>query len=102
MARTRDNAGVLSPFVGRAEPLGRLGTVYRTFAGAPGGAHRAGLVLVAGEAGIGKTALLTRFTTEVFNLGVFTDFMGKVGTLKNPPKDWKTEMVFPEAKVANN
>jgi NitT/TauT family transport system substrate-binding protein len=44
----------------------------------------------------------TQFTTEIFNLGVFTDFMGKVGTLKNPPKDWKAEMVFPEAKVANN
>lgn len=42
----------------------------------------------------------TKFTTEVFNLGLFTDFMGKVGTLKNPPKDWKSEMVFPEAKVA--
>jgi NitT/TauT family transport system substrate-binding protein len=42
----------------------------------------------------------TRFTTEVFNLGVFTDFMGKVGTLKNPPKDWAAEMIFPEAKVA--
>ena len=40
-----------------------------------------------------------KFTTEVVNLGIFTDFMAKVGTLKNPPKDWKTEMVFPEAKV---
>lgn len=44
----------------------------------------------------------TQFTTEVFNLGVFTDFMGKVGTLKNPPKDWQAEMLFPEAKVAKN
>jgi len=61
----------VSQFVGRAEPLARLGTVYRTVAAAPGGhgAHRAGLVLVAGEAGIGKTALLTRFTTEVEALG---------------------------------
>ena len=40
-----------------------------------------------------------KFTTEVVNVGIFTDFMGKVGTLKNPPKDWKTELVFPEAKV---
>jgi NitT/TauT family transport system substrate-binding protein len=40
-----------------------------------------------------------KFTTEIFNLGVFTDFMAKVGTLRNPPKDWTTEMVFPEAKV---
>jgi NitT/TauT family transport system substrate-binding protein len=40
-----------------------------------------------------------RFTTEVFNLGIFTDFMAKVGSLKNPPKDWTAEMVFPEAKV---
>ena len=37
-----------------------------------------------------------RFTTEVFNLGVFVDFLAKVGTLKNPPADWK-EMLFPEA-----
>jgi NitT/TauT family transport system substrate-binding protein len=42
-----------------------------------------------------------KFTTEVFNLGVFTDFMAKVGSLKNPPKDWRTEMVFPEATVSN-
>ena len=40
-----------------------------------------------------------KFTTEVFNLGIFTDFMAKVGSLKNPPKDWAVEMVFPEAKV---
>jgi NitT/TauT family transport system substrate-binding protein len=40
-----------------------------------------------------------RFTTELVNLGVFTDFMAKLGTLKNPPQDWKTEMVFPEAKI---
>ena len=40
-----------------------------------------------------------KFTTEVFNLGVFTDFMAKVGSLKNPPKDWTSEMVFREAKV---
>lgn len=40
-----------------------------------------------------------KFTTDVINMGIFTDFMAKVGTLKNPPKDWKTEMVFPEAKL---
>ena len=40
-----------------------------------------------------------KFTTEVFNLGVFTDFMAKVGSLKNPPKDWTTDMIFPEARV---
>jgi len=40
-----------------------------------------------------------KFTTEVFNLQIFTDFMAKVGSLKNPPKDWTAEMVFPEAKV---
>jgi hypothetical protein len=43
-----------------------------------------------------------KFTTEVFNLGVFTDFMAKVGSLKNPPKDWRTEMVFPEATAATD
>lgn len=42
-----------------------------------------------------------QFTTEVFNLGVFTDFMAKVGTLRNPPKDWRTDMLFPEARVTN-
>jgi NitT/TauT family transport system substrate-binding protein len=40
-----------------------------------------------------------KFTTEIFNLGVFTDFMAKVGSLKNPPKDWTAEMVFPEARI---
>jgi NitT/TauT family transport system substrate-binding protein len=41
-----------------------------------------------------------RFTTEVFNLGVFTDFMAKTGSLKTPPKDWRTELLFPEARAA--
>ena len=40
-----------------------------------------------------------RFTTEAFGIGVFTDFMARTGTLKPAPKDWKTEMMFPEAKV---
>ncbi len=39
----------------------------------------------------------TRITTDVLNLGSFTDFMGKVGRLKNAPADWKKEMLFPEA-----
>ena len=41
-----------------------------------------------------------KFTTEVFNLGIFTDFMAKVGSLKNPPKDWSVEMVFPSSATA--
>jgi NitT/TauT family transport system substrate-binding protein len=40
-----------------------------------------------------------QFTTDLVNVGVFTDFMAKVGTLKNPPQDWKTEMAFPEARI---
>ena len=39
------------------------------------------------------------YTTDLVNLGYFTDFMAKVGTLKNPPKEWRTEMVFPEVKI---
>lgn len=39
-----------------------------------------------------------RFTTDVFNLAAFTDFMAKTGMLKLSPKDWKTELLFPEAK----
>ena len=38
------------------------------------------------------------FTTRVLNLGVFVDFLAKVGQLKNPPADWKQDMLFPEAK----
>ena len=62
----RDNAGV-SPFVGRADALERLATAYQAVAGAAGGVppRRAGLVLVTGEAGMGKTALLARFAAEV-------------------------------------
>jgi NitT/TauT family transport system substrate-binding protein len=40
-----------------------------------------------------------RFTTELFGLGKFADFMAKTGTLKNPPADWKTEMAFAEVKA---
>jgi NitT/TauT family transport system substrate-binding protein len=40
-----------------------------------------------------------RFTTELFGLGKFADFMAKTGSLKNPPADWKTEMAFAEVKA---
>jgi hypothetical protein len=40
-----------------------------------------------------------RFTTELFGLGKFADFMAKTGALKTPPKDWKTEMAFAEAST---
>jgi NitT/TauT family transport system substrate-binding protein len=39
-----------------------------------------------------------RFTTELFGLDKFAAFMAKAGSLKNPPKDWRAEMTFPEAK----
>ena len=53
-------------FVGRTEPLARLTAAYQALA-APGGTVPgwAGLVLVIGEAGIGKTTLLTQFTSRV-------------------------------------
>jgi NitT/TauT family transport system substrate-binding protein len=40
-----------------------------------------------------------QFTKDVVNLGYFSDFMTKVGTLKTPLQDWRTELVFPEATV---
>ncbi|WP_328463321.1 ATP-binding protein [Actinoplanes sp. NBC_00393] len=48
-------------FVGRAEPLARLSAVCQASA-VPD--SPAGLVLVTGQAGIGKTALLTRFAAD--------------------------------------
>jgi hypothetical protein len=56
----------VSAFIGRVEPLARLTAAYHLIA-VPGGAvpPRAGMALVTGEAGIGKTALLARFATEV-------------------------------------
>ncbi|MBX6752288.1 MAG: ATP-binding protein, partial [Micromonosporaceae bacterium] len=49
-------------FVGRTESLARLTAAYRAVTGTDGRAPAwAGLALVTGEAGIGKTALLTRF-----------------------------------------
>jgi predicted ATPase len=54
-------------FVGRTEPLARLRAAYRALTAPSGGSGSgwAGLVLVTGEAGIGKTALLTRFASQV-------------------------------------
>ena len=61
----RDNAGVTA-FVGRSKPLARLTAAYEDLTSGPVGAIRgAGLVLVTGEAGIGKTALLNRFAADV-------------------------------------
>ncbi|GIH22816.1 hypothetical protein Aph01nite_11260 [Acrocarpospora phusangensis] len=58
-------------FIGRAEPLARLTAAYQAVTATPGGAIPgwAGLVLVTGEAGIGKTALLTEFTNQVAAAG---------------------------------
>jgi NitT/TauT family transport system substrate-binding protein len=36
------------------------------------------------------------YNTKLGGIGPFVNFMAKVGTLKNPPKDWK-DMFFPEA-----
>lgn len=49
----------MTAFVGRAEPLARLGAAYATAS-----SGWAGLTLVTGEAGIGKTALLRRFAAD--------------------------------------
>jgi hypothetical protein len=61
-----DNVGVPA-FIGRTGPLAQLSAAYQALIKAPGDAVPgwAGLVLVVGEAGIGKTALLTRFTGQV-------------------------------------
>ena len=58
-------------FVGRTEPLARLVAAYRAVAEAPArtGVPATGLVLVTGESGIGKTALLRRFAEEVASAG---------------------------------
>jgi hypothetical protein len=55
----------MTAFVGRAEPRSRLDAAYRGLVDPAGATPRpAGLALVTGEAGIGKTALLTRFAAE--------------------------------------
>jgi NitT/TauT family transport system substrate-binding protein len=36
------------------------------------------------------------YNTKLGGIGSFVSFMGRVGTLKNPPADWR-EMFFPEA-----
>ncbi len=64
----------LAGFVGRAEPLRRLTAAFAAVAraseaAAPPAAARAGLVLVTGEAGIGKTALLRQFATQAAQIG---------------------------------
>lgn len=54
-------------FVGRGDALTTLRGAYAAALDPPGGGaqHRAGLVLISGEAGMGKTALLGRFAAEV-------------------------------------
>lgn len=66
--RLRDNVQV-SAFVGRAEPLARLTAAYQALTEGPGSTGWTGLVLVTGEAGIGKTALLSRFARLVVAAG---------------------------------
>jgi hypothetical protein len=64
----------VSHFVGRREPLARLTAAYQASAAGSGGpaAGWPGLVLVTGEAGIGKTALLARFAADVAARGAIT------------------------------
>lgn len=54
----------MTAFVGRAEPLARLGAAYEAAS-----SGWAGLALVTGEAGIGKTALLRRFAADAVARG---------------------------------
>ena len=58
-------------FVGRTEPLARLTAAYRAVVQPPGAASAdwTGLVLVTGEAGMGKTALLNQFARRVTDDG---------------------------------
>jgi AAA ATPase domain len=67
----RENAPV-SPFVGRADALAQLLVVSDEVLharGAEGGSARVPLVLVTGEAGMGKTSLLQRYAAEVADRG---------------------------------
>jgi predicted ATPase len=60
----------VSQFVGRNDALAALTAAYVAVTDGPaGGRRRAGLVLVSGEAGMGKTALLGRFEAEVVRHG---------------------------------
>ena len=54
-------------FVGRSDALSQLAAAYDAVAGSAGrlGRAPAGLALVTGEAGMGKTALLTRFAADI-------------------------------------
>jgi hypothetical protein len=69
-AGSAENAGV-SAFVGRTEPLARLTAAHRAVVQPPGAASAdwTGLVLVTGEAGMGKTALLNQFARRVTDDG---------------------------------
>ncbi|HET9900762.1 MAG TPA: ATP-binding protein, partial [Actinomycetes bacterium] len=61
----------MSAFVGRTEPLARLTAAHRAVVQPPGAASAdwTGLVLVTGEAGMGKTALLNQFARRVTDDG---------------------------------
>ncbi len=62
----------MSPFVGRADALTQLLTIsdgVRNARRAGGGSARVPVVLVTGEAGIGKTSLLQRYAAEVAERG---------------------------------
>ena len=68
----RENAAV-PPFVGRADALTQLLTVsdgVLNARGGGGGSARVPLLLVTGEAGMGKTSLLQRYATEIAKRGV--------------------------------
>ena len=76
-------------FVGRAEPLGRLVAAHRAVADAATStpAPATGLVLVTGEAGIGKTALLRRFAAEADRTGA-TVVWGRCWDGQQAPAWW--------------
>ncbi len=60
----------MAAFVGRTEPLDRLLAAYRALTAEPNAIARgARLVLVTGEAGIGKTSLLRRFAVDATAAG---------------------------------
>ena len=70
----RENAAV-PPFVGRADALTQLQTVsdgVLNARGGGGGSARVPLMLVTGEAGMGKTSLLQRYAADVAKRGART------------------------------